>query len=102
MIYYIFYILDGYELLKADAECLLKNKWGLRYEIFRIGLTEAECAENARSQGVKLFQFCNKKTSAFFHCFVYKKSKSVDTCSTSPNPNKCSVYRVKEGNDNIV
>ena len=93
---FILYILNDYELFKANA----RFSWGSKYRKRGITLTEAECAEEARSQGVKLFLFC--KNYGTIYCFVYTKSKSVDTCSTSPTVEKCSIYRIKEGNTNIV
>ena len=99
IIYVILYILDDYELFKANARC----SWGARY---RKRGTEAECAEEARSQGVKLFLICENYET--FHCYVYIESKSVNTCSTSrPISEKCSIYRMgkskgKEGNINTV
>ena len=99
---FILYILNDYELFKANA----RFSWGSKYRKRGITLTEAECAEEARSQGVKLFLICENYET--FHCYVYIESKSVNTCSTSrPISEKCSIYRMgkskgKEGNINTV
>ena len=105
IIYVILYILDGFELFKANAACTQSKKLGyefmVKYVKEKIWPTEAQCADDARSQGVKLFLFCDDSYGQAF-CFVYTKSKSVDTCSTKHSYDNCRIYRLKEGNNNNV
>ena len=106
MIYVILYILDGFELFKANAGCTPNEKWGPKlmnkYVRERRTPTETECADDARSQGLKLFTFCKDRHNGQAHCFVYTKSKSVDTCTTKHNYDRCSIYRLKEGNNSSI
>ena len=89
-----FYILDGYELFKGDAECLIGRNFRISCE--RDVKNDALCAEGARQQGLNLFLIC-KRTDEYM-CCLYTDSKSVDTCPTTPFP-KCNTYRVKGNTD---
>ena len=87
----ILYILDGYELFKANASCLPGKKYGSTFEGYE---SIDECAGKARRQGLRLFLTCISDPEPY--CFLYKKSKFIVTCSTTSNE-ECSIYRNKEG-----